>query len=179
MDIRSVIALLLGLAGSLSQAEPRVIYDAGRGVATDRYLTLFSASQMPEFRDFSQSWLFQEMPAKTAPVKEPDLFPIRTRRLTPQRLYQEQESYFALMPYPVCVVGTDPLSRAWLKRNLGQLVAMDAQCLLVAAETAEEAQELLSLTQGLMVYPANGDAIAEYFKIQHYPVLISDRYVTQ
>jgi integrating conjugative element protein (TIGR03765 family) len=179
MGIRFVIALLLGLTGALAQAEPRVIYDAGQGVSTERYLSLFSASQMPEFRDFSQSWLFKEMPAKPATAKDPDLFPIRTRRLTPQRLYQEQESYFALMPYPVCVVGTDALSRAWLKRNLSQLVAMDAQCLLVAAETAEEARDLLSLAQGLMVYPANGDAIAEYFKIQHYPVLITDRYVTQ
>ena len=179
MGILYVIALLLGLVNALAQAEPRVIYDAGRGVPTDRYLSLFSASQMPEFRDFSQSWLFKELPTNPASTKDPDIFPIRTRRLSPQRLYQEQESYFALLPYPVCVVGTDALSRAWLKRNLSHLVAMDAQCLLVAAETAEEAKALLSLAEGLQVYPASGDAIAEYFKIEHYPVLITDRYVTQ
>ena len=56
---------------------------------------------------------------------------------------------------------------------------MNAQCLLVAAETAEEARALLRLAQGLSIYPAHGDAIAEHFKIQHYPVLITDRYVTQ
>ena len=179
MGIRFVIALLLGLAGALAQAEPRVIYDSGQGVSTKTYVALFTTAEVPEFRDFSQSWLFQDLPAQSAPAKESDIFPIRTRRLTPQRLYQEQESYFALLPYPVCVVGTDPLSRAWLSRNLKQLVAMDAQCLLVAAETAEEARALVSLAQGLMVYPANGDAIAETFKIQHYPVLITERYVTQ
>jgi integrating conjugative element protein (TIGR03765 family) len=179
MGYRIIIAGLLGIVGTLTQAEPRVIYDAGTGVSTERYQALFTAGQTPEFRDFSQSWLFKELPSQPAPEKTPDIFPIRTRRLTPQRLYQEQESYFALMPYPVCVVGTDPLSRAWLKRNLSHLVKMNAQCLLVAAETAEEAQALVRLAQGLLIYPANGDAIAEHFKIQHYPVLITDRYVTQ
>ena len=36
MGILYVIALLLGLVNALAQAEPRVIYDAGRGVPTDR-----------------------------------------------------------------------------------------------------------------------------------------------
>ncbi|MEN8168117.1 MAG: PFL_4695 family integrating conjugative element protein [Pseudomonadota bacterium] len=165
------------LFGSQVQAEPLVIYDAGQGVSIARYKTLFSAGETPDFRN---SWLFKELPEADAAGPTPEkTFPIRTSRLTPRRLTRERESYFAAMIYPICVIGTDDLSKAWIMRNLQPLIEMNAQCLLVAAESGEEARELLKLAQGLAIFPAHGDAIAEYFKIEHYPVLITDRYVSQ
>ena len=83
------------------------------------------------------------------------------------------------MIYPICVIGTDDLSVAWVTRNLQTLVEMNAQCLLVAAESEAQARALLELAPGLSIHPAHGDAIADYFKIAHYPVLITDRYISQ
>ena len=173
---RLSIALLL--VSSLVQAEPLVIYDAGKGVPTAPYLSLFTTGEtVPDFR---QTWVFQELPEEHADKATPaPTFPIRTTRLTPKRLTVEQEGYFPNMLFPLCVIGTDELSKAWLERNLRPLLEMQAQCLLVSAETPEEASELVAIAPGLVIYPANGDAIADYFKIAHYPVLITDRYVSQ
>ena len=147
------------------------------GVSTAPYKTLFSAEETPDFRN---SWLFKALPQADAAGPTPEkTFPIRTTRLTPRRLTQKQERYFATMLYPICVIGTDDLSKEWIMRNLKPLIEMNAQCLLVAAENAEEARELLKLAQGLAIFPAHGDAIADFFKIKHYPVLITDRVVSQ
>ncbi len=174
--VRSLIALLL--TSTLAQAEPVVIYDSGRGVPTAPYLTLFdTGNSTPDFR---QTWVFQALPEEHPNAEKPaPTFPIRTTRLTPKRLIQEQEGYFPAMLYPLCVIGTDELSKIWLSRNLKPLLEMGAQCLLVSAETADEARELVAIAPGLTIYPAHGDAIAETFKIAHYPVLITDRYVSQ
>lgn len=170
-------ALLLTLWGSLGQAEPFVIYDAGLGVSTAPYTQLFSGEEIPDFRD---SWLFQDLPEAESTLPTPmRSFPITTRKLTPRRITEEKATYFAVMAYPICVVGTDDLSREWLTRNFQQLIKMNAQCLLVSAKSKADAHSLLQLTQGLSVYPANGDTIAETFKIAHYPVLITHRTISQ
>lgn len=162
---------------SLAQAEPFVIYDAGQGVSTASYTQLFSSEQIPDFRN---SWMFKELPqAEAADVTPVSTFPIRTSRLTPKRLTREQEGYFATIAFPICVIGTDDLSIEWIMRNLQPLIEMNAQCLLVSAESEVDARELLNLSPGLAIYPANGDAIADTFKIEHYPVLITDRYISQ
>jgi integrating conjugative element protein (TIGR03765 family) len=177
MKVRLLLVFLLCTFSAWIHAEPLVIYDSGQGVSTAPYKALFTGGEMPDFRN---SWLFKELPQADATGSSPEkTFPIRTTRLTPRRLTQEKESYFALMAFPICVIGTDELSKQWLSRNLQHLIEMNAQCLLVSAESAEEASELLELAQGLQIYPAHGDAIADYFKIEHYPVLITDRYVSQ
>ncbi len=174
---RRVLAIILTLCFSLAHAQPFVIYDTGRGVSTASYTQLFSGEEIPDFKD---SWLFNTLPAADAAGPTPQsTFPITTTRLSPRRITEEKETYFAVIAFPLCVIGTDDLSRLWLERNLHHLVAMNAHCLLVSAESAEDARSLLELTKGLAVYPAHGDAIADYFKIEHYPVLITQRTISQ
>ena len=177
MKHRQLIPLLLSTLITPVLSEPFVIFDAGQGVSTASYTSLFSGEEMPNFKD---SWLFNELPEADAAGPTPQsTFPITTTKLTPRRITEEQPTYFAVMAYPICVIGTDDLSREWLTRNLHQLIAMNAQCLLVAAESEADARSLLQLAQGLSVYPAHGDAIAETFKIAHYPVLITHRTISQ
>lgn len=171
------IVIFLTIIGSLALAEPFVIYDAGQGVSTASYTRLFSGEEIPDFKD---SWLFKELPEADAAGPTPQsTFPISTTRLSPRRITEEKETYFAVMAFPLCVIGTDDLSRLWLERNLRHLVEMNAHCLLVSAESEADARSLLELTPGLAVYPAHGDAIADYFKIEHYPVLITHRSISQ
>ena len=177
MKHRQLIPLLLSTLITPAYSEPTVIYDAGLGVSTASYTQLFSGEEIPDFRD---SWLFKELPEADAAVPTPSsTFPITTTKLTPRRITEEQATYFAVMAYPICVIGTDDLSREWLTRNLQPLIEMNAQCLLVSAESEADARSLLQLAQGLSVYPAHGDAIAETFKIEHYPVLITHRTISQ
>jgi len=161
-----------------AQAEPQIIHDSGLGVPTVPYKSLFSNDDVRDLRD---SWIFGELPepdpaGRAVPM---DIYPITTERLTPKRFEQPLEGYFPRMLFPVCVVGDDELSLQWVKRNRRYLAESGAQCFLVSAGSAESVAPVLRLLKGIVVYPANGDAIADYFKIKHYPVLITDRYASQ
>lgn len=161
-----------------AQAEPLVIHDSGSGISTAPYKQLFSNDDIRDFRD---SWIFGDLPepdvAKTPPPKP--VYPLSTTRLSSKRLDKPLEGYYPRMLFPVCVVGDDDLSLEWVERNRQQLAESSAQCFLVSAQSAETAAPILRLLEGILVYPANGDAIADYFGIRHYPILITDRYASQ
>lgn len=176
--LSSRLLLLTTFCVGFAQAEPLIIHDSGVGVATAPYKLLFNNDDVRDLRD---SWIFGELPeadpvAQAGPV---EIYPITTARLTPKRFEQPIEGYFPRMLFPVCVVGDDDLSLQWVKRNRRHLAESGAQCFLVSARSAESVAPLLRLLKGIVVYPANGDAIADYFKIEHYPLLITDRYASQ
>lgn len=175
---RCLLLLVLSLSSGFARAEPLVIYDSGRGVATASYKQVFNNDDIRDFRD---SWIFGDLPKPDQPDEPATIkvYPITTTRLTPKRMEKPLEGYFPRMLFPVCVVGDDALSLEWLERNRRHLADTGAQCFIVSARSAETAEPLLRLLEGIVVYPANGDALADYFKIQHYPVLITDRYATQ
>ncbi|MGD9171833.1 MAG: integrating conjugative element protein [Candidatus Thiodiazotropha sp.] len=161
-----------------STAEPLVIHDSGIGISTAPYKKLFSQDNIMDFR---HSWIFGDLPEAdiaSQPVP-PNVYPITTTLMTPKRLTQSIEAYFPRMVFPICIVGDDELSHDWVKRNRRILAESGAQCFLVSASSAESADPILRLLDGILVYPGNGDAIAQYFKIKHYPVLINDRYASQ
>lgn len=158
--------------------EPFVIHDAGRGVSTAPFQKLFSQDDV---RDFRQSWIFGDLPdadISEAPAP-PEVYPLTTTHMTPKRIDQPIEGYYPRMFFPVCIVGDDDLSIEWVERNRRYLAESGAQCFLVSAASAESAEPVLRLLDGIMVYPGNGDAIAQYFKVDHYPILITDRYASQ
>jgi len=159
-------------------AGPQVIYDSGTAISTAKYEALLSGEQMPDFRD---TWIFKEMPGAIREVDKPpkEMFPITTSLLTPKVTNVNKEVYFSLMAFPICVVGADELSIAWIKKNKRHLVKNSAHCMLVEAKDLESAQELMTVMKGILVFPADGDVIAKYFKIKHYPVFITERYISQ
>jgi integrating conjugative element protein (TIGR03765 family) len=168
----------LMLIPGLVLAEPYVIFDSGMGISTASYKGLFNNDNISDIRD---SWVFGQLPVLEADDKEKsvNIYPINTTKLTPKRLDQPQEGYFPRLLYPICVVGDDELSLAWLERNREHLGQAGAQCFIVSAYSAESAAPLIELLSGIPSYPADGDAIADYFGIKHYPVLITDRYASQ
>lgn len=169
-------AILTSLFSHSPLAEPLVIYDNGSGISTRTYTQLFSGVDIPDFRE---SWLFNELPSKKKAVPPKSFFPLKTKKLTPARIEQERERYFPKMLFPICIIGTDELSLTWIEQNRVRLAEMNAQCLLVSAASKEAAAPILALAKGLLVYPADGDAVADYFQLDHYPVLITERYISQ
>lgn len=159
-------------------AEPHVIYDSGTAIPTSKYEALLSGETMPDFRD---TWIFKEMPGAIREVDKPpkEMFPITTSLLTPKITNINKEVYFSLMAFPICIVGADSLSIEWIKKNKRHLVKNSAHCMLVEAKDLESAQELMKVMKGILVFPADGDVIAKYFKIKHYPVFITERYISQ
>jgi integrating conjugative element protein (TIGR03765 family) len=169
---------MASLCTTMVLAEPFVIYDSGIGLSTAPYKKLFSQDDV---RDFRQSWIFGELPNSgiseiSAP---PEVYPLKTTLMHPKRIDQPIEGYYPRMFFPICIVGDDELSLSWVERNRQYLAESGAQCFLVSAESAASAEPVLRLLDGILVYPGNGDAISQYFKIEHYPILITDRYASQ
>lgn len=161
-------------------AEPVVIYDSGKTVSGDKYTNFFSTDIQPDF--IKNGWVFN---AEPKPDVEPDAsdstlaFPVRTSKLTPARVESTKDQYIASLPGPMCIVGSDALSKQWITRNYKYLRQSNVMCVIVQAENESEARELAMMLNGLLVNLGDGDALADYFKIKHYPVLITERSISQ
>ena len=99
--------------------------------------------------------------------------------MTPARINVGQEVNFEL-DAPICVIGADPLSLRWIKANLDKLVQVKARCWLVQARNFQAFSAVSQALQGRVVMtPADGDIVADYFGLSHYPVVIDQRYISQ
>lgn len=176
--LRLIIILIFSffLLPSFVVAEPEIIFDTGRTTSTMPYRKMLTDSQVP---DFGESWFLNKMPKSSDPKNPETWFPITTTRMSPKRLENESEIYLTQLPVPICIIGTDELSIEWLRLNIKHLIEINAQCWLVQANHIDEVKMLSKILKSVSITPANGDAISRYFKIKHYPVLITDRYVYQ
>lgn len=157
---------------------PIVIFDNGHSISTQKYQTLFSGDKVPDFRN---TWVYKEVLGANKIYNTPpkEMFPITTELLTPRITNINKEVYYPLMEYPICVIGADDISIKWVKRNKIHLLKNKVHCMLIEAKNLDSLKSLMKIMNGIKVYPANGDVIAEYFKINHYPVYINERSISQ
>lgn len=176
----SVLAIAVSMMFSgIAMAEPVVIYDSGNTVSGEQYKNFFSTDIKPDF--IKDGWVFKGEPAPDEPVDrgQTTVFPVSTKRLTPARIERSREQYIASLPGPMCIVGSDALSKQWITRNYKALRSSNAMCVIVQADNEAQAQELASMLNGILVSLGDGDVLADYFKIDHYPVLITERMISQ
>ena len=107
----------------------------------------------------------------TLPIRTPELRIGRvTKRATPAVPYALR---------PTCVIGSDPESLSWLQHHKNQLIAVNAYCWLVQAETVDDLKRVANVADGLMVLPVSGAIVQQAFGIRFYPVLVSARWIEQ
>ncbi len=126
--------------------------------------------------------MFKGEPEPDIKPKKPEAtlaFPVSTKKLSPAKIERSRKQYIASLPGPMCIVGADPLSRQWITKNYKHLRASNAMCVIVQADNESQAQELAMMLNGLLVNLGDGDVLADYFKIEHYPVLITERNISQ
>ncbi|MDJ6853223.1 integrating conjugative element protein [Salmonella enterica] len=80
---------------------------------------------------------------------------------------------------PVFLVGDDTLSRDWLAQRRADLLRMNATGLVVNVSDSAALRELQSRAPGLTLLPASASDIARRLQLMHYPVLITDRGLSQ
>lgn len=127
----------------------------------------------------AMSFANAEMPkGLDAPVK----FPIVTPTLTPKAF----ESYpnptaknGSQVSAPICVIGHDSLSIAWLNQKKDQLIEAAAMCFVVNVESAADFSQLQSIVPKLRMAPVSANWLNTLLKIQHYPVLITSEWIAQ
>ena len=178
--MQKIVFMFLLLAAATVSAQPTIIYDSGRTVSADAYRLFLTTGDQPNF--VKNNWVFSnepDMDEKDPDAAQEGVFPITTRKLTPAKIVQEKNIYQASMPGPTCIVGADAFSKSWIQKNIQHLQQMNAMCLIVQAKNQDEADELLAMLNGLIVSAGDGDVLADYFHIKHYPVLITERLIFQ
>lgn len=73
---------------------------------------------------------------------------------------------------PVCVVGTDPVSRSWLSRNRYLLHRLGASCVLVEARSRDDVDSIRQIASPVPVHPLPFDHVAAQLGIRTVPALL-------
>ena len=154
---------MLGVT-SLAAAELTVIFDNGQASPLSDFLGPLDLGE-PE-RDSSS---IDKSRLGAADVQS--LLPILSPGLTPGKITPRQHKVpFARAFF---LIGSDAVSKRWLKQHREALKKMGAVGLLVDASSIEDLRVIAALADGLPITPASGSDIAKALGISHYPVGIS------
>lgn len=77
------------------------------------------------------------------------------------------------------LVGSDPLSRAWLARRAAQLERLGAVGLAVEVPDEQALAQLRATAPQLRLWPISGEDLARRLGLRHYPVLITGQGLEQ
>lgn len=169
-----VPVVLAGLLTTSAMAALTVVADLG-GEST---APLFDAINN-ETNEFTppRSLSLPSPPQPSAPVTVDEMLPVSTPEMTPGRV--EARSLALAGMTPVFLVGDDALSRDWLAQRRAELLHMNATGLVVNVSDSAALRELQSQVPGLTLLPASASDIARRLQLTHYPVLITDRGLSQ
>ena len=154
---------LLGIT-SFAAAELTVIFDNGQARPLSDFLGPLDAGKPDNHSPSINKPLLGAADVEL-------LLPIRSPELTPGKITPREHNVpFARAFF---LIGSDTISKRWLKQHRKALKEMGAVGLLVEAATLEDLRAIAEITDGLPVAPASGSDIAKALGIRHYPVGIS------
>ena len=159
-------------------AEPVVIFDSGKTVPAYPYKQILQGVTIP---DFGELWAMNragEVDKSSDPKDPENWLPVTTSKLSPGVVTARQVRFDHLAS-PVCIIGSDQKSLDWIKKYQSTLLNNNVLCWLVSANNLKEVQQVVTALGGVSMSPANGDEIAKFFSIKHYPVLITQRFIEQ
>jgi integrating conjugative element protein (TIGR03765 family) len=155
-----------------AQAPAVVIHDSGQTLPIAPYLAPLYAEQVPARRRSPANPPLQNATPMSA------MFPLKTTLLAPGKI--SPTNVKMLMPMPIFVVGDDPMSRAWIKRNSQVLFDLQATGIVIKAATEADFWALRNAYPALRMVPSHGDDLNRTFGLRAYPFLIkSDGEVVQ
>lgn len=168
-----VPVVLAGLLTTSAMAALTVVADLG-GEST---APLFDAINN-ETNEFTPPRSLSPPPQlPSAPATVDEMLPVSTPEMTPGRV--EARSLALAGMTPVFLVGDDALSRDWLAQRRAELLRINATGLVVNVSDSAALRELQSQVPGLTLLPASASDIARRLQLTHYPVLITDRGLSQ
>lgn len=104
--------------------------------------------------------------------------PIHSELLTPGTVTPRQVEHPQLAQ-PLCILGNDTRSLAWLARNAERLRELGATCFITVVESADDLRRVKHAAQGVTMVPASADQLARRYGLTHYPVLIGRDWIEQ
>lgn len=104
--------------------------------------------------------------------------PIKTHA-QPGEFEQYTHDKAGLVGVPVCVVGDDDFSQAWLRQNAAKLLEYGAVCLIAHAKDMDSLKTIIQSAAGVYVQPASADTLIDEIGLKYYPALIYNGWVVQ
>ncbi len=134
-------------------------------------------STAPYYRDFPEA-APQPVPAVTSPSPlQAAGFPVSSPSLSPGDVMPRAFSLPGMIP--LFLAGDDERSRRWLAGNAAELARMRATGVIVNVTSPARLKALAALAPGVNLIPASGEEMVQRLGIQHYPVLVYDRGLSQ
>ena len=102
-------------------------------------------------------------------------------RMRAQRFdtFSLEDSMMAIeLEQPVCIVGTDDLSKNWVKQYAAKLAESNSLCLVTNVKSEVDLKTVSKLAPSVTFVPANVDW-AVMLGVDYYPVLITNELVFQ
>jgi len=175
---RILLLLLAWFPISSVVAEPTVLFDSGSTIPAYPYKIPLEGFDIPDFGDTWAKQTVDTFEETDDPSNPANWLPITTTKLRPGD-FGTRAVTFNELASPVCIIGSDDRSIAWIEKYHQPLLENNVLCWLVSAQTIEDVQRVINALDGISMSPANGDAIAEFFIIDRYPVLITHRFIEQ
>ena len=109
---------------------------------------------------------------RTVAVPAPSMYPIRTAGLTAGVKNPAQLDLPMPIGRPMCLVGSDAYSFAWLRTNASILAKGGALCYVVNVESAATLTRLRAVAPGVLLAPIFGDVFVQA-GLKSYPAIIT------
>ncbi len=164
------VLCFLSLVSADLSAELTVIHDSGDTRPLAPLLEVFAAHEPPVPRANPHR-------PNLGAADLDRLLPIQSPGLTPGQV--ERRHLDIKFARPFFLIGTDPVSRQWLRAHRAELLRIGAVGMLVQVEKVHDLRAIAALSGGLPILPASASDIAEALGLSHYPVLISNQGIEQ
>jgi integrating conjugative element protein (TIGR03765 family) len=109
---------------------------------------------------------------RAAPAAVPSMYPIATVGLSPKARNPAKLTLKLPLGRPICVLGSDPYSLAWLRSNALVLSQGGALCYIVQLDSAATLYRMRQLAPRVSLAPISG-AVFVQAGLRGYPALIT------
>ncbi|ABS47433.1 MULTISPECIES: integrating conjugative element protein [Yersinia pseudotuberculosis complex] len=159
------------LISPINYAALTVVGDLG-GESAEPYLDAVS-TQPNEFSP-AEKWV---LPLPPTSISIAAALPVHTPELTPGAVSARTLNLPGIPP--IFIVGDDELSRQWLSLHANKLQRIGAIGFVVNVTSLSRLQSLNTLVPEVEMAPVSGSDLARRLQLTHYPLLITEKGLTQ
>ena len=155
------LAVLLLLSSTNVLSEPKVLFDSGRTINANKYL---SSDQ--------KALSTKPKPSITS------LVTTTTPEMSVGKVVKRNVS-LPYLPSPLFLIGTDAVSIQWVSNHRQALIKVGAVGLIVNSTSPSDLKHVINASEGLQVTPASGSELSKQLNLKHYPILITRTQIAQ
>jgi len=163
-----VLILLIGMLETIS---------SGVSAATDNKSQTYELTVLEDRGGQSVESYMPKRLKKDFSLPTMSRYPVKTSSMTVGRVTESEakDIPYQVASRPLFIIGYDPVSIDWLKKNTRLLIEKKAVGMVVNVNSKKQMQKLRQVAGGkVLMQPVQGDDIAKNLGIKHYPFYMSN-----